>query len=77
MSNVTAELLLKHGFTYEHNQSCRDFVTFYRQVGYRRDKIDYSTSAAEWMHPLERGRADRPRRHRRHPYIDDLPPTSL
>ena len=56
MSSVTAELLLKHGFSYDHSQGYRGFVPFYARVGDRWSKIDYASPAAEWMHPLEHGR---------------------
>ncbi|MPZ48651.1 MAG: polysaccharide deacetylase family protein [Dehalococcoidia bacterium] len=55
MSSVTAELLLKNGFRYDHSQAYRDFVPFYARVGDRWDKVDYSKPAAEWMHPLDHG----------------------
>jgi peptidoglycan/xylan/chitin deacetylase (PgdA/CDA1 family) len=74
MSNVTAELLLKYGFSYDHSQSYRDFVPFYARVGDRWGKIDYSMSAMEWMHPLEHGREIDLVDIGANWYIDDLPP---
>ena len=38
MSAVTAELLLRHGFSYDHSQGYRDFVPFYARVGDRWDR---------------------------------------
>ena len=74
MSQVTAELLLKYGFSYDHSQSYRDFVPFYARVGDRWGKIDYSMSAAEWMHPLEHGREIDLVDIGANWYVDDLPP---
>jgi peptidoglycan-N-acetylglucosamine deacetylase len=56
MSNATAELLLKYGFTYDHSQGFDDFTPFYARVGDAWTKIDYSKEAAEWMKPLIRGK---------------------
>jgi peptidoglycan-N-acetylglucosamine deacetylase len=74
MSQVTAELLLKYGFSYDHSQSYRDFVPFYARVGDRWGKIDYSMSAAEWMRPLEHGREIDLVDIGANWYVDDLPP---
>jgi peptidoglycan-N-acetylglucosamine deacetylase len=74
MSSVTAELLLKHGFSYDHSQGYRDFVPFYARVGDRWSTIDYSASAAEWMHPLEHGREIDLVDIGANWYLDDLPP---
>ena len=74
MSLVTAELLLKYGFSYDHSQSYRDFVPFYARVGDRWGTIDYSTSAAEWMHPLEHGHEIDLVDIGANWYVDDLPP---
>ena len=73
MSSVTAELLLKHGFSYDHSQSYRD-VPFYARVGDRWSTIDYSTPAADWMHPLAPGREIDLVDIGANWYIDDLPP---
>jgi peptidoglycan/xylan/chitin deacetylase (PgdA/CDA1 family) len=74
MSNVTAELLLKYGFSYDHSQSYRDFVPFYARVGDRWGKIDYAKPAAEWMRPLEHGREIDLVDIGANWYVDDLPP---
>jgi peptidoglycan-N-acetylglucosamine deacetylase len=74
MSQVTAELLLRYGFSYDHSQSYRDFVPFYARVGDRWGKIDYSMSAAEWMRPLEHGREIDLVDIGANWYVDDLPP---
>ena len=74
MSAVTAELLVKHGFRYDHSQGYRDFVPFYARVGDRWSKIDYSAPAAEWMRPLEHGREIDLVEIGANWYVDDLPP---
>jgi peptidoglycan/xylan/chitin deacetylase (PgdA/CDA1 family) len=74
MSNATAGLLLKHGFSYDHSQGYRDFVPFYARVGDRWDKLDLSRNAAEWMHPMEHGREVDLVEIGTNWYIDDLPP---
>jgi peptidoglycan/xylan/chitin deacetylase (PgdA/CDA1 family) len=74
MSGVTASLLLKHGFSYDHSQSYRDFVPFYARVGDRWDRIDYSGPAADWMRPLEHGREIDLVDIGANWYLDDLPP---
>jgi peptidoglycan/xylan/chitin deacetylase (PgdA/CDA1 family) len=54
-SPVTAELLQKKGFKYDHSLMHHDFQPHYVRVGDSWTKIDYSKSAAEWMKPLVRG----------------------
>ena len=56
MSAVTAELLLKHSFAYDHSQGYRDFVPFYARAGDQWTTIDYAKTAGEWMRPLRQGR---------------------
>ena len=56
MSNATAGLLQKHGFTYDHSQSYNDFIPFYARIGDEWTKIDYTKEAGEWMKPLVRGK---------------------
>jgi peptidoglycan/xylan/chitin deacetylase (PgdA/CDA1 family) len=74
LSLVTADLLLKNGFEYDHTQMFHDFQPFYARTGDTWTKIDYSKRADEWMKPLVRGE---------HIdlvvlpfswYVDDLPP---
>jgi peptidoglycan/xylan/chitin deacetylase (PgdA/CDA1 family) len=74
MSNVTAELLLKYGFRYDHSQSYHDFEPFYARVGDTWTKIDYSKDAAEWMKPLVRGHEIDLVEIGANWYLDDLPP---
>lgn len=74
MSKVTAELLLKNGLRYDHSQAYRDFVPFYARVGDRWTNIDFSKSAADWMHPLEHGHEVDLVEIGANWYMDDLPP---
>ncbi len=74
-SPVTAELLQKKGFKYDHSLMHHDFQPHYVRVGDRWTKIDYSKSAGEWMKPLIRGEeitniVEIPASW----YTDDLPP---
>ncbi|MHB8687302.1 MAG: polysaccharide deacetylase family protein [Candidatus Dormibacteria bacterium] len=74
MSNVTANLLLKHGFRYDHSQGYNDFEPFYARVGDSWTKIDYSQSADTWMKPLVRGKEIDLVEIGANWYVDDLPP---
>jgi peptidoglycan/xylan/chitin deacetylase (PgdA/CDA1 family) len=74
MSENTASLLLKYGFTYDHSQSYHDFLPFYARVGDSWTKIDYSGEAASWMKPLERGHEIDLVEIGANWYVDDLPP---
>ena len=74
MSAVTAELLLKYGFTYDHSQSYDDFSPFYSRVGDEWTKIDYTQDAASWMKPLVHGREIDLVEIGANWYLDDLPP---
>ncbi len=74
-SPVTAELLLKKGFKYDHSLMHQDFQPHYVRVGDTWTKIDYSKEAKEWMKPLVRGQTmtrivEIPASW----YTDDLPP---
>jgi peptidoglycan/xylan/chitin deacetylase (PgdA/CDA1 family) len=73
-SPVTNELLLKHGFTYDHSLMHDDFHPYYVRVGDQWTKIDYSKPAAQWMHPLVRGRETDLIEIPANWYLDDLPP---
>lgn len=74
MSNATASLLLKYGFTYDHSQAYHDFLPFYARVGDTWTKIDYSKDAAAWMKPLVRGQEIELVEIGANWYVDDLPP---
>ena len=74
MSAVTGELLLKYGFSYDNSQAYDDFSPFYARVGDSWTKIDYGRPAADWMHPLLRGREIDLVEIGANWYLDDLPP---
>ena len=74
MSNSTAELLMKHGFSYDHSQAYRDFVPFYSRAGDSWGKLDFSKPAKEWMHPLTLGKEMDLVEIGANWYVDDLPP---
>lgn len=73
-SNVTNELLLKHGIKYDHSLMHNDFSPYYVRVGDRWTKIDYSKDAKEWMKPLVRGEETDLVEIPANWYLDDLPP---
>jgi peptidoglycan/xylan/chitin deacetylase (PgdA/CDA1 family) len=73
-SNVTNELLLKHGIKYDHSLMHNDFHPYYVRVGDSWTKIDYSKSADEWMKPLVRGHETDLIEIPANWYLDDLPP---
>lgn len=74
LSERTADLLLRHGFLYDHSQNYNDFVPFYARVGDLWERIDYQQPAASWMSPLERGREVDLVEFCGNWYVDDLPP---
>ncbi len=74
MSNETASLLLKYGFSYDHSQMYRDFQPFYARFGDEWNVIDYSVGAKEWMKPLKRGAEIDLVDIGANWYVDDLPP---
>lgn len=74
MSEVTVDLLLKYGFTYDHSQGLDDFTPFYARVGDSWTKIDYSKNADAWMKPLVRGERKDLVEIGANWYLDDLPP---
>lgn len=73
-SKVTNELLLKHGFKYDHSLMHNDFTPYYVRVGDEWTKIDFSKDAAEWMKPLKRGKETDLIEIPANWYLDDLPP---
>jgi len=73
-SNITNELLLKHGIRYDHSLMHNDFTPYYVRVGDKWTKIDYSKQAHEWMKPLERGYDTDLVEIPANWYLDDLPP---
>ena len=73
-SNITNELLLKHGIKYDHALMHNDFTPYYVRVGDKWTKIDYSKDAKEWMKPLVRGQETDLIEIPANWYLDDLPP---
>ncbi len=73
-SNTTNELLLKHGFKYDHSLMHNDFTPYYVRVGDSWSKIDYSLEAKDWMKPLIRGVETDLVEIPANWYLDDLPP---
>lgn len=73
-SNVTNELLLKHGIKYDHSLMHDDFHPYNVRVGDSWTRIDYSLPASEWMKPLVRGQETDLVEIPANWYLDDLPP---
>jgi peptidoglycan-N-acetylglucosamine deacetylase len=73
-SPVTTQLLLQHGFFYDHSLMHRDFECYYVRVGDSWTKIDYSKPAEMWMKPLVRGEETDLIEIPASWYLDDLPP---
>lgn len=74
LSQVTADLLLKNGFSYDHSQALHDFQPFYARSGDSWTNIDFSQPAEKWMQPLVRGREVDLVELNFSWYLDDLPP---
>lgn len=73
-SNITNELLLKHGIKYDHSLMHNDFTPYYVRVGDKWTKIDYSGEAKDWMKPLVRGSETDLVEIPANWYLDDIPP---
>ncbi|UOR75977.1 polysaccharide deacetylase family protein [Helicobacter pylori] len=73
-SSITNELLLKHGFKYDHSLMHNDFTPYFVRVGDSWSKIDYSLEAKDWMKPLIRGVETSLVEIPANWYLDDLPP---
>lgn len=73
-STITNELLLKHGFTYDHSLMHKDFHPYHIRVGDKWTNIDYTKDAVEWMKPLQRGEETKLIEIPASWYLDDLPP---
>jgi peptidoglycan/xylan/chitin deacetylase (PgdA/CDA1 family) len=74
MSENTAALLQKYGFSYDHSQGYRDFQPFYARVGDRWNTIDYTQPASSWMKPMIHGDEIDLVDIGANWYVDDLPP---
>ncbi|NMO88628.1 polysaccharide deacetylase [Actinomycetospora sp. TBRC 11914] len=73
-SEITNELLLDRGLTYDHSLMHDDFTPYYVRVGDSWTRIDLSASAADWMQPLRRGEETDLVELPANWYLDDLPP---
>ena len=74
-SNVTNEILLEHGFLYDHSLMHNDFTPYYVRMGDSWTRINYdAASAREWMKPLVRGKETDLIEIPANWYLDDLPP---
>jgi len=74
LSTVTADLLLKKGFKYDHSMMHHDFLPYRVRTGDTWTKIDYSKPASDWMKPLVRGKETPLIEIPASWYLDDLPP---
>ncbi len=73
-SEITNELVLDRGLTYDHSLMHDDFTPYYVRVGDSWTKIDLSADAADWMKPLQRGEETDLVELPANWYLDDLPP---
>ena len=74
LSPHTAELLLEHGFLYDHSQHHNDFTPYYTRVKESWTNIDFSQPAETWMKPMDRGEPVDLVQIPGNWYMDDLPP---
>lgn len=74
LSDVTNELLMKNGITYDHSFMHHDFQPYYLRVGDSWTPIDYAKDASDWMKPLVRGHETDLVEIPASWYLDDLPP---
>lgn len=73
-SEITNELLLDRGVTYDHSLMHHDCQPHYVRTGDSWTKIDYGRPARDWMKPLVRGRETDLVEIPASWYLDDLPP---
>ncbi|MDA8192956.1 MAG: polysaccharide deacetylase [Thermaerobacter sp.] len=73
-SPVTADLLIAHGFLYDHSLMHHDVMPYYVRVGDSWTVIDYSQPSESWMRPLVRGKETGLVEIPANWYLDDLPP---
>jgi peptidoglycan/xylan/chitin deacetylase (PgdA/CDA1 family) len=73
-SQVTNELLLDHGITYDNSLMHDDFHPYYVRVGDSWTPIDYAQPAETWMKPFEKGHETELIEIPGSWYLDDLPP---
>ena len=73
-SSSTVHILESAGIVYDHSFMHHDFLPYYLRTGDTWTKIDYSKQAADWMHPLQRGKEVDLVEIGANWYVDDLPP---
>lgn len=73
-SEITNDLLLDRGITYDHSLMHHDCQPYYVRTGDSWTKIDYGRPAREWMKPLVRGEETNLVEIPASWYLDDLPP---
>lgn len=73
-SEITNDLLLDRGVTYDHSLMHHDCQPYYVRTGDTWTKIDYGRPAREWMKPLVRGEETGLVEIPASWYLDDLPP---
>lgn len=73
-SEITNELLLDRGVTYDHSLMHHDCQPYYVRTGDSWTKIDYGRPARDWMKPLVRGEETDLVEIPASWYLDDLPP---
>jgi len=75
LSEVTTDLLLKHGIIYDSSLMHRDFEAYYVRTGDKWYPIDYSKDPETWMKPMEFGEETDLVEIPANWYLDDFPPT--
>lgn len=73
-SNITGELLIKHGIKYDHSLMHDDLHPYYMRIGDSWTKVDYAKEAKEWMVPLVRGKETDLVEIPANWHLDDMPP---
>lgn len=74
-SEVTIDLLVKHGILYDSSLMHRDFDAYYPRTGDKWYPIDYDKDPETWMKPMEFGEEKDLVEIPANWYLDDLPPT--
>ncbi len=73
-SEITNELVLDRGLTYDHSLMHHDCEPYYVRAGDTWTKIDLERPARDWMKPLVRGQETALIEIPANWYLDDLPP---
>jgi peptidoglycan/xylan/chitin deacetylase (PgdA/CDA1 family) len=74
LSEVTAQLLIKHDIKYDHSLMHNDFRCYYVRINDAWYPIDYNKDPDEWMKPFEYGQVTDLIEIPANWYLDDLPP---